>query len=1009
VKTDKTYQQVTKNTLTITHHKVESKGGNILVCYTNYLLYSLLRNIIISFFQFSAHNITHVIMRLSNKGINHSNLNNFKMKTKFFTRIAGFALLLFFVAIAQGVNAANITTAGSGNWNATATWTGGVVPVAGDNVTIDGNNTVTVNVTNAACGTLTIGAASGTKTGAITFASTGSPVLTVSGLVTVGGSGGGSGAGTITMVAGATLSAGSFANGTAGATYTVNAGTVQITTTSTMPAGATAFATLEIVSGTCTLAANITATTLTIDNGATLAGATFTIGTTTITDNGTLSGAGAITNSGTFTVGNSCTLGANSTTANLTINPGATLAGSTFTVGVSGNLVVNGTWSGTGAISLSGAGATIDGTGTISNTNTITINANHTINATANLTIASIIAISGAVTITNNGIVNATNTSGITGTIAGSTWNNAASTSNLKVAGSLLPSLGTLTATATGNTVTYTGATNYIVKPGTYYNLTIAAAGTSATLASATTVNGILTLTSSVFAASTFLSMGTGSSINEAGGTMTGTLTGTYDLSFTGTTRIGSAATFGSSLRNVTVNMTAGNTLTLGIGFTCTGILTITQGTLNASTFTLNVAGNIVNNGTFTAGTSTVVLNGSGSQSIGGTTATTTFNNLTVNNAAGITLSDNVIVSTTLTLTSGIVTLGTLNLTAGSVTGGGNTNYVKCNNTTTGGTLTIKSITGSKTFPIGTSDYTPVTVNNVGTTQDFSALVFDGVLTNGTSGGSHSNLNHAVNKTWIVTNLGASPNATLTMQWNLSDEGAAFVRSNSYISHYTTSWDVPTASAAAGSNPYTLSRSGITSFSPFAVGDNVQPLPVKLLTFNAALKNKVVNISWSTASEINNSYFTIERSSDGTHFLPLFTKQGAGNSQVVRNYNAIDDQPLAGVSYYRLRQTDYNGASETFNIVSINNNVSQLDFKVISANPTLFSDHFVLNYAMPSNGNVRIVITGMTGNVVSDVTRPSSEGINSYEVNNTMFWKGGIYTVQLYYNNWVNTLKISKR
>ena len=77
-----------------------------------------------------------------------------------------------------------------------------------------------------------------------------------------------------------------------------------------------------------------------------------------------------------------------------------------------------------------------------------------------------------------------------------------------------------------------------------------------------------------------------------------------------------------------------------------------------------------------------------------------------------------------------------------------------------------------------------------------------------------------------------------------------------------------------------------------------------MISFKAVLANNNVLLNWSTASETNNDYFTIERSIDGINFRSVLTKRGAGNSTSRRNYEAIDDNPIEGQSYYRLKQTD---------------------------------------------------------------------------------------------------------
>jgi hypothetical protein len=82
-------------------------------------------------------------------------------------------------------------------------------------------------------------------------------------------------------------------------------------------------------------------------------------------------------------------------------------------------------------------------------------------------------------------------------------------------------------------------------------------------------------------------------------------------------------------------------------------------------------------------------------------------------------------------------------------------------------------------------------------------------------------------------------------------------------------------------------------------------LPVKLIAFNAVLDNKKVNCTWETASEINNNYFAIEKSTDGNHFESIGRVKGKGNTNTNTRYSFIDNNPFTGISYYRLKQTDF--------------------------------------------------------------------------------------------------------
>ena len=96
------------------------------------------------------------------------------------------------------------------------------------------------------------------------------------------------------------------------------------------------------------------------------------------------------------------------------------------------------------------------------------------------------------------------------------------------------------------------------------------------------------------------------------------------------------------------------------------------------------------------------------------------------------------------------------------------------------------------------------------------------------------------------------------------------------------------------------------------------PLPIKLLYFDAQPEDDKVKLSWSTASEINNDYFTIEKSIDGSQFFPIGNVSGSGNSTIKLQYYFDDTKPFFGISYYRLKQTDFDGAFTYSRAVPVN-------------------------------------------------------------------------------------------
>ena len=94
-------------------------------------------------------------------------------------------------------------------------------------------------------------------------------------------------------------------------------------------------------------------------------------------------------------------------------------------------------------------------------------------------------------------------------------------------------------------------------------------------------------------------------------------------------------------------------------------------------------------------------------------------------------------------------------------------------------------------------------------------------------------------------------------------------------------------------------------------------LPISLTSFKAARNNKHAQLSFSTALERDNDYFSIERSADASRFTEIGQVPGAGDSNVPKDYTFTDEQPLPGKNYYRLRQVDFDGTFSYSNVVSV--------------------------------------------------------------------------------------------
>lgn len=95
-------------------------------------------------------------------------------------------------------------------------------------------------------------------------------------------------------------------------------------------------------------------------------------------------------------------------------------------------------------------------------------------------------------------------------------------------------------------------------------------------------------------------------------------------------------------------------------------------------------------------------------------------------------------------------------------------------------------------------------------------------------------------------------------------------------------------------------------------------IPVQLVDFKAQKENTAVKLLWSTATELNNAYYTIERSENGKSFEKIGEISGYGNSNVLKTYQFMDEKPMSNVNYYRLRQVDFDGKETVYKTVSVN-------------------------------------------------------------------------------------------
>ncbi len=161
--------------------------------------------------------------------------------------------------------------------------------------------------------------------------------------------------------------------------------------------------------------------------------------------------------------------------------------------------------------------------------------------------------------------------------------------------------------------------------------------------------------------------------------------------------------------------------------------------------------------------------------------------------------------------------------------------------------------------------------------------------------------------------------------------------------------------------------------------------------FSGEKTGKAIQLKWSTATEINNSYFTIERSSDGKEFAELGKVKGAGNSNYIRNYNFSDENPFEGINYYRVKQTDFDGQFSYTPVIAIRNRFENEKLKILP-NPVLNAGLAKVN--TKTGGIHNLLIVNQLGSILlkKQIELLGGEQIIDFDANGLI---PGIYTMVL--------------
>lgn len=453
---------------------------------------------------------------------------------------------------------------------------------------------------------------------------------------------------------------------------------------------------------------------------------------------------------------------------------------------------------------------------------------------------------------------------------------------------------------------------------------------------------------------------------------------------------------------------------------------------VSASNYLINIKGNWTNSSLpgsslapFNARTGTVTFTGTTPQTITSSAYAggNSFYNLTFNNTSTtipqITVANNDNATGTLTMTAGHVDLGSNTFTLGSSTTVKGTlvftsgyflngTFKRWFNTTA---VTIGNVAGR--FPLGYKE-------NATTVRDRSVYLGGTATIGGTLAARHANSTGNYDFPAPFQDNGTIVDVRHNMNWTTAAadglDGSAFllrigaegipgVNNAAMLRIVKQNGVAPGTSISGGgttANPY-ANKQGLSSSNmnnTFYMGSswNTNPLPISLLSFTAVPDGNRVKLDWVTASEENNDFFTIEKSKNGVDFVEVLTKPGAGNSNTNIAYGDYDNDPYSGTSYYRLKQTDFNGQFKYSDLVPVEFATADVDIEFnIFPNPASASFGDVVQFTINTEGMneqpLVINILDMSGRIVSTKNTQTNRSILQAELVQSSMLSPGMYSV----------------
>jgi hypothetical protein len=208
-----------------------------------------------------------------------------------------------------------------------------------------------------------------------------------------------------------------------------------------------------------------------------------------------------------------------------------------------------------------------------------------------------------------------------------------------------------------------------------------------------------------------------------------------------------------------------------------------------------------------------------------------------------------------------------------------------------------------------------------------------------------------------------------------------------------------------------VTRYNMQGFGQFAfAADSLQnPLPVSLLSLTAKAEQNNALVQWSTASEVNNAGFDLERSADGKSFEKVIFVKGYGNSTVTRNYAYNDEDAFAqsNILYYRLKQLDADGRFTYSRIVKVTSNMQKAGSVSVFPNP--FNTGYNISINVETETTANLTMTDIQGRTVANESAAVVKGNNTLSLQHMDALQSGVYFLKVDIEGEIQVIKLIKQ